>query len=242
MIKKILTLFLFLILIPISYSQYYGNFEIYVENTGEVSINGITNLASMSNVVSSDEFTSKRGSVWTLNITTDEVFDNFIYELNLPKYADVNYIKTTPTFRIADENGRIQIIGTGDNKPLTLVVQYTINNTSGILIEYGLILVFLLIFFGLIFVMRFFGFKLKREKNNNKEIMKNDEEYDYTILPQRQKDIIDILKSEKKLTQKDLEEKMDIPKSSVSRNLKTLEIKGIIKKEQVGKIKYVSLR
>ena len=50
-----------------------------------------------------------------------------------------------------------------------------------------------------------------------------------------------ILKKEGKITQKELEEKMQIPKSSISRNVKTLQVKSILKKESVGQTNYLSL-
>jgi uncharacterized membrane protein len=61
-------------------------------------------------------------------------------------------------------------------------------------------------------------------------------------LPERQQEIIKILQEKKTpITQKELEKKMDIPKSSISRNLKTLEIKGIIVREKIAQTKYIKL-
>ena len=236
-------------------NHYYANIEIDVRETGEVTIDGITNLNYLMNVQNSQLYTSKSGNFWILNITTQEVFEDFIYELLLPKYADINYIKTTPTFRIAEENNRIKIIGTGENRPLSIVIQYKIDNMKYFDIKYilGSVVVFLVVLF---VILRLMGYKFRKE-SSNKEIsdgikedsldlktdsnLKNSLSYDYSILPQRQKDIIDILREKGKITQKELEGLMDIPKSSVSRNLKTLEIKKILKKEQVGKTNYLSL-
>lgn len=87
--------------------------------------------------------------------------------------------------------------------------------------------------------------EIKEEKEEKKETELKEiekERYDFSILPQRQKDIINILKEKRKITQKELEILMQIPKSSLSRNLRTLEIKEIIKKEQVGQTNYISLK
>ncbi len=35
----------------------------------------------------------------------------------MPEYTQINYIKTTPTFRISNRKNKIKIIGTGEEKP-----------------------------------------------------------------------------------------------------------------------------
>ncbi len=65
------------------------------------------------------------------------------------------------------------------------------------------------------------------------------EEYEH--LNERQKEILSILQLGK-ITQKKLEETMQIPKASISRNVKTLCIKGYIQKEQVGNTNYLSIK
>ena len=93
------------------------------------------------------------------------------------------------------------------------------------------------IFIGL--VLSFFFTKKYQNKKEEKAIRK---EIDLAILPERQKEIINILKIKNKITQKELEEIMKIPKASISRNVKTLQVKGILKKEQVGNTNYISLK
>jgi hypothetical protein len=238
---------------------YYANIEIFVDESGRTTIDGLSNLDSLDLIDNSFEYTSKKGSLWTLNITTKESLDNFIYELNLPKNSEINYIKTTPTFRIVNEDGGVQIIGTGEDKPLTIIVQYKFNKTTNFITDNISLLILIGLFLSIILFLRISGFKFMRNNNtstpvetttsNNsigtsKEISDTyieNEAYDYNILSVRQKDIIDILKDKGKISQKELELMMDIPKSSVSRNVRTLEIKNIIKKESVGKINYLSL-
>lgn len=65
---------------------------------------------------------------------------------------------------------------------------------------------------------------------------------DISHLPERQQEIINILRDKKKVTQKQLEELMNIPKSSVSRNVQALFIKGIVEKQNVGQSNYVFLK
>lgn len=56
----------------------------------------------------------------------------------------------------------------------------------------------------------------------------------YSYLPLRQREIISILCKEKQITQKALEKRLNIPKSSVSRNVHSLVIKKIITKKESG--------
>lgn len=246
-------LFVFLILfyINFTYAQgYYADIEIDVENDGTVSIDGTTDYEEFKNVTNSQMYTSKNGEVWTLNITTTQVFDTYIYELSLPKYAKINYMKTTPHFRIEDENSRIKLIGTGENKPFMLVVQYKIDfrdtlfsQENVIWISVGsAILAFIIIGFLIFKFNKTLNHKLHILSRKEKEKVEDKPKYDFSILPQRQQQIIKILQKKGKITQKQLEEEMNIPKSSVSRNVQTLVIKRIIEKEQAGQSNYIFLR
>lgn len=247
--KKILFFLIFLLCISNVFSQYYADVEIYVERDGIVSIEGLTNHPLLQNISNSQQYTSKNKGIWTFNLTINDNFDNFIYELNLPEYSQINYIKTTPTFRITEEENRIKLIGTGENRSLTIVVQYTIDTTKQIVDNtiYFFIGIFLAIIIIIIFIS-YIIYKLGiKNKKNTKEI-KNDkmeedkEEFDYSILPQRQKEIINIVKKNGKITQKEIENMMQIPKLSISRNIQTLVVKGILKKENIGQTNYISLK
>lgn len=267
--KKLFTFFvLFVNLLFISYSTYYADIQIDLDSQGLIDIYGKSDLEELINIENSPNYTSKSGSVWFFNLTTSQVMDSFLFELILPPGASINYIKTTPNFRIDEREGRIVIIGVGENKPLTILVQYEIKSKFeekvslfGDLIQnYIFILVgFFGIFFGFLISKLFHKFdenkKIKAEIsklgiNTKTELVKGDLEvkngsalkFDTSILPQRQRDILDILKDREKITQKELESLMEIPKSSVSRNVKTLEVKGLIEKVQVGQTNYLSLK
>ena len=247
MIKQIIVFLIILMLPNLMFSQYYADIIINLEDNGAVSIEGKTNYDKFILAKNSQKYTSKEGEYWILNISTKEKFSNFIYELKLPANAEINYMKTTPNFRIENEDNKITIIGTGEDKPFTLIVQYKITITEDFLknnlINYGLIGIIILLGAVISLIV-----KKSRTKNlKEKELKINDkieieDKVDLTILPQRQQDIISILKSRGKITQKELEKQMEIPKSSISRNIQTLVIKGIIKKEQVGVTNYISLK
>lgn len=241
---------------------YYADLDIYVKADGKVSMSGITNYEPYQNIINSQIFTSKDLDYWILNISTDEVFDSYFFKLYLPKGANANYIKTTKNIKFDEENGRKIIIGKDINKPLRLLVQYKIgeiidnnNQPQTQLISNQMLILILTGFFFLftiLIIMIYFNLRVKHiinTKNKDEKVdlyeskkIEEKEEYDYSILSERQQDIINILKEKNKITQKELETIMQIPKSSVSRNIRTLEIKGIVKKEQVGQTNYISLK
>jgi len=249
LIKNIIFGTIIIVFSSLTFSQYYADITINVENNGRVNIEGKTNYEEFAIAKNTQKYTSKKEEYWILNISTKDKFDNFIFELNLPKHSEINYIKTTPTFRIDEKENKIIIIGTGENKPLTLIVQYKTNFITEI--KENNYLSYLLITI-LLAIMLFFGVRMFKFKNNHNDKSNNinnietseegDETKDLTILPERQQDIISILRKKGKITQKELEKEMQIPKSSVSRNVQTLVIKGIVKKEQVGVTNYLSLK
>jgi uncharacterized membrane protein len=58
---------------------------------------------------------------------------------------------------------------------------------------------------------------------------------DFRGLNQRQKEIMNLLiKNNTSMTQTDIQKELNIPKAAVSRNIRRLEIKGLIEKEQIG--------
>ncbi len=246
--KIFLYFILFFILISNVYSQYYADITIDVDKHGIVTIDGKSNYKELLNITNSQLYTSKNKNVWVFNLTINKNFDNFIYELNLPKYSQTNYIKTTPTFRIAEENNRIKLIGTGENQPLKILVQYTINKREEFVTEnknlieiFSYVLVFIVLVGSIYFFIRIRR-NVKAIIDVDKKKKEEKKDLNYSILPQRQQDIIKLLQERGKLIQKDLEDNMDIPKSSISRNVKTLVVKGIIKKERIGHTNYLSLR
>jgi len=286
--------FLFSIIfsLNLAYSNFYADIQIDVDSSGFVDIVGKTNYRGFINITNDESFIVKKGKIWTLNISSskNEVFDNFIYDLILPENSQISYMKTTPNFRIANQGNRIKIIGIGENKPFTIIVQYKIqkqNLVSSFFSSYLIwfIIVFLLFFFGfLIFKSNLFlkitnqssFFKNKHRNkldnisnidnnnnnNNNNNINTNLEKeienvikdtklinpdhkinfkkYDLEEFSDRQREIILILEKEDK-TQQELLEILKIPKSSISRNITSLEIKEIITIKKFGRYKKISL-
>lgn len=125
------------------------------------------------------------------------------------------------------------------------------------------IILLLAIVFYLVIKVKFTSKKLNEELNHSnneitqrvdpsnsdkdKNISKNNQcDYEvlkqtYAYLPSRQREIISILCEEKQITQRALEKRLNIPKSSVSRNVHSLVIKKIIVKKESGNTNVLEL-
>lgn len=248
----------FLILISSSYvysENYYADIEIDIFEDGSVTINGITNYAELKNISNSQNYTSKKGEMWIFNLTTDGVFEDFIFKVNFPPGVQINYIKTTPRFRIEDNGKSISLIGIGDSQELNILIQYKIikdENSSGAFFSvenYFFIFSFVLFLFVLFIIyLAYSKFKIfeKNEssisKNINSNINNAKESINLDLLSGRQKEIVEILLKRDKISQKELQEILKIPKSSVSRNVNSLVSRGFIVKQRSGITTFISLK
>lgn len=215
-----------LLLLPIAIAEdYYADVEIEVDDSGLVTIEGKTNHDKL-NVQGSPEYTSKKAAYWVLNITTEEIFSDYIYELRLPKNAQVNYIKTAKLSRIDHSGKYINIIGTGEDKPFTLIVQYKIGqDTTHTILK--------TIAFAIVILISIVGFYI---------FMKEEKNYDPNTLSKRQLQILKIIeKSKKPVTQSFLEKKTKLPKSSLSRNIESLVRREIVLKEKAGMSNFLKM-
>ena len=251
MLKQIIYLFLFFnSLFFVFGDDHYADIQIYVDEIGKTTISGITQYEGLI-VTNSDLYTSKAGSVWTFELNTNEVFSDFIFELNLPKGAQTNYIKTTPTFRITHgDNNNIKIIGTGENRELNILVQYTFEDESLDFSFFGYFFSYLILGLVILFIILFVVYKkIKKSKivTEMVEEVKYIEElvvgvdYSKLNLNDRQLQIIEILKKYGEISQKDLMQELNIPKASVSRNLQSMLSKNIILIKKNGITNIVSL-
>ena len=120
--KKILAIVILLFLLPIASAEFYADIRIDIQNDGQTLITGKTNSQNLILDEYTHKYTSKDGEFWILNISNDEFFDAYIYELLLPTNSQINYLKTTQNFRIDEEDGRIKLIGLGENKEFNLII------------------------------------------------------------------------------------------------------------------------
>jgi uncharacterized membrane protein len=225
-VKKFSLVLIFLFVIAASNTfaaDFYADVNIIVSKDGSVSVSGETNHPSLQ-VESSQDFTSKKGPVWLLNITVDDVFSDYIYELHLPENAYVTYLKTFQLSRIMHDGG-ITIIGTGEEQPFSVVVQYTVGPISSSVAKF----LYLGIFIVLAFLL-YFGYSVYSKRKKSVAVS-----YSTDSLTDRQKQIVIFLeKSKKPVTQASMEKHFGWPKSSLSRNIDSLVRKGILKKESKG--------
>jgi len=83
----------------------------------------------------------------------------------------------------------------------------------------------------------------KQKKPVSIEKTEDGQEINLKGLNDRQKKIVKLLiESKRSLTQTEIQRKLDIPKAAVSRNIRGLEIKGLIEKEQIGMSNLIRLK
>lgn len=230
--------FLVIYLPVISAENYYADIKIDVDSYGFVTIDGTTNYPDFL-VKNTEMYTSKKQSNWLLNITKDENFTDFAYVLNLPEGSSVNYIKSSGFIRIREDQGKLVINGFGENEIFSIQVQYQI----GKIIEESYIfdpVLILLLSFIIVLIVILVGIFLKEKV---KIQIQNEDSYSFKGLKQRQKQIMKLLIDRKTpLTQTDIQKELNIPKSAISRNIRSLELKGLIEKEQIGMSNLIKLK
>ncbi|MGF3584901.1 MAG: helix-turn-helix transcriptional regulator [Thermoplasmatota archaeon] len=255
-----LVLFIFISVISLSAvcsENYYADITINVDSSGFVTIDGITNYPGLL-VNDTEIYTSKKQSYWILNITKEEVFSDFVYVLILPKGSSVNYIKSSDFIRIEESQGSLLVRGFGENVPLSIVVQYQIEKLPGNegqyqiekppgnegLWQFGILEVFLVVvIIVLIITLVFVLVKDRKDKSKVEEIKHDEVDKNLKGLNERQKQIIRLLMDRKMpLTQTDIQKELNLPKASVSRNIRGLERKGLIEKEQIGMSNLIRLK
>jgi len=219
---------LILLISTIQASQYYADLTIKVDNSGFTTITGNTNYPNLT-INDYPGYTSKKGNYWMLNITKPEQFSEFIYTIQLPETASINYIKTTGTVNIQNQGTTLIIKGYGENKQLSIIIQYQINKTKNNFLETAIIITTLII------ILIIFQLFYKKKKTKTKKTTNKKKQTRILPLPERQKQIMKLLtETNKPLTQAQIRKKLKIPKASTSRNINSLELKGLITKEKIG--------
>lgn len=218
--------------------EYYANLEIDVDNSGFVTIKGSTNHPDL--IADNTElYTSKKQSFWLLNITKDEVFSGFVFLLTLPKNSEINYVTSTGSVNIGQELGSLVVKGIGENESFSLVVQYKTEKIIEDETIFGLDLFSIILMLTIIFLIILFFIVLffidRQKKVPSIEKTEDGLEINLKGLNDRQKKIIMLLlECKKAMTQTEIQRELNIPKAAVSRNIRGLELKGLIEKEQHG--------
>jgi uncharacterized membrane protein len=237
----VLFVFLFFILsLPSVCADYYADITIDVDDSGSVSIDGKTNHLDLL-VKNSELYTFKKQSFWLLNITKNEVFSDYVYVLTLPQGSIINYIKSSGFRGIKEESGSLIITGSGGNESLSIVVQYQINRSS---LDFNILLILGMLILILIISLVFTLYQNKRKKLvGSNDQLDNNVRYNFRGLTDRQKQIIELLiETKRALTQIEIEKELNIPKAAISRNVHSLEIKGLIEIEKIGMSNLIRLK
>ncbi|MFH1770763.1 MAG: MarR family transcriptional regulator [archaeon] len=215
----------------VSADHYYADVTIDVSKDGTIIFDGTTNHPMLQGT--SQEFTSKNGAYWLLNITVENAtFANYIYELNLPENSFVNYLKTPKLSRIIDDGDGITIIGTGENDKFVIVIQYTI---SAFVSEGSKVLKPVLY---LVIISLIAGAYLLFNKRKKTALL-----YNPKTLTKRQNQIMNVIKKNKDpITQAMIEKTTGLPKASLSRNIESLVKKNLIEKHKRGMSNVIVLK
>ena len=222
------------------FAQYYADVDVDIDATGVAMISGFTNHPELEG--STHAFTSKDGEYWLLNISLPG-FEEYVYSVSLPPHSTLNYVKSK-NVNIATGDGRVVIKGHGSNASFDVIAQYTVDAKPfnyALWITVGVIAVFILV----LFLIGIFG-KVRDRKDDKDDLpgVKSYKEHQQKVLDtlsERQKEILELLKH-RSMTQKQIEEALNLPKSSVSRNIDSLKAKGLIKKEIKGLSNVISLK
>jgi uncharacterized membrane protein len=222
---------------------YYADIIITVDSSGFVTIEGLTNYLNLT-IKNTENYTSKQQSHWLLNITKQEKFSEFVYILTLPKGSSINYIKSSGSIRIEENLGNLIVRGFGENESLSIIIQYQTEKSEDSFLQ-GSIVYFILIPLIIIIGIILLFLILKEGKPKDREIKQEIKEplEDWKGINHRQKQIMCLLSERNTpLTQTDIQKELQIPKASISRNIRGLERKGLIEKEQIGMSNLIRLK
>jgi uncharacterized membrane protein len=216
---------------------YYADVQMAVSAAGSVDVSGLSNHPGLSTGVH-DEYTSKKGSYWLLNVTVPCTFSDYVYTLRLPSGSSVNYIRSSGRVSIGQEGESIVIEGTGKDTDFSLAVQYSISTPAPAAWWVFTLPVAVTLFIVIVWMLS------KRKRKARKAGVKpvaadgaglEKANYNPSLLTERQLAIVKALeKSGKPMTQRQIEQELSLPKSSVSRNISSLVRAGILSRHDRG--------
>jgi uncharacterized membrane protein len=213
--------------------DFYADFAVDVGESGQSVVSGTANHPLLS-ARATDSFTSKRGSYWLFNLTlpANDTFSDFVYDIRLPQGAQVSYVKSLGQFRISSEGGRVSVSGVGADEPVAILIQYQIGGKVQAPLEpivqednsiyYIVAVVAVLVVVVSVFVLR---------RKSDDEVIS----YDPGMLTDRQNDILRAVRDAgRPVNQTVVCERLNLAKSSVSRNVDSLVKMGLLTKTRNG--------
>lgn len=227
--RNILWAFLLILAIAPAVAQdYYADVTLSVQENGAVAIAGVSNHPQLQ-PGTTHALTSKNREHWLLNLTISDVLSDFVIAVHLPDGATLNYVAAKSTVSISSEGNHVVVKRVGSNSTVALSAQYRLadRRASGALPYVVGVVAFLVLAVSTLYVL--LAKRLVRRPKRSTPITFTDG------LPDRQKEILALLgKSGGKLTQKQIEDALRLPKSSVSRNIDALARKGLVTKQIQG--------
>jgi hypothetical protein len=226
-------LFIFLLLFFPIVNASFADVVITVESDGLVKITGNTDNLELLNLDNTYALTNKLDRFWYFDINISN-FDKLYYKVVLPKDYEINNLISINNTSISSRNNQINIVGYDLNNNLQISIKYSKTTPSSFKSSFLIVFLSILLIILIIIYLYLFGFK----KDKNKKIpdlkLKN--------LNLRQTKILTILKKEKEISQNKLLLLLNIPKSSLSRNISSLESKGYIVRKKSGITFLIRLR
>ena len=238
----ILWLTILMLIQPIAALEYYADITIDIEDSGFVTIEGATNSPDLL-VIDSQNYTSKIQRDWFLNITREEIFSEYIFSVQFPPGASVYQVDSSGTVWIEEESKRLVIHGFGEDTPLSLQVIYQLTQISDTDKTPSTVdAINIVLFIGIIILVILISISLYRS-HQKKQVNDSITSTRMKGLTERQQKIIDLLlQHDGPLTQTAIEKELEMPKAAVSRNIHSLERKGLIEIEKVGMSHRISVK
>jgi uncharacterized membrane protein len=242
--KRILPLML-LFLIPLCYSlEYYIDEEITISDNGDAYIEGSTNLDFLEDIHPIDEkikgmtseLTTKKRKYWLIDLNPEKNVSAAFIKVNLPKGAEINYIKSPLSVSIASANDIITSTFSGQNKPADIKIQYSITRE----ISNNLLLTAFIIL-AIVAILSFAVIYFMKKKEFTKISLKKLEAIKPTLNETQIKIIDALLEKDGETNQTTIMYMTNLPKSSLSRNVELLAQKQIIQKFYDGTSNYIKI-
>lgn len=222
----LLFVFLTVLLSSFVYSQeYYADILFDVHSDGIISMKGDSNYVLFQDSNYLNMLTQKQKGVWLFSLSTEEEFSDAIITVKLPPRAVITYLKVPQLSSIEDTNSGIHITSVVEDKPVLILIQYTIAPKT----PFGLSLLYVYIIGGVMLLAGVYYLYVLYLQFKKKE------QQQYAHLTTRQQEILRVIQRQGGLvTQATIEKLLQMPKSSLSRNIDSLVKKEMIEKKVTG--------
>lgn len=214
---------------------YYADVKIIILENGDAVIEGISNHPMLQEGTYSG-YTSKEKTVWTINISPEGAFSDYLVEIHFPRNSFLSYLKMPSILSIGEDAGSVIVTSSGSDSEFFAIAQYQTNTGKEDYTAYAS-----LALFGLSAAIVFFWFLFMRK--NGRTVDSCNPSYNPDSLTERQNKIMDIImRNNGSITQSQLQKLVGLPKASLSRNVDGLIRKGILTKEQKGMTNLICIK